>query len=426
MFYKKSPQMNKNLKIISCIILLSFQISCNSKNEDTKGKLSTTITSESQKKLVVWQNGYLDIHHINTGSGNSTFFVLPDGTTMLFDAGSMDKEVFEKKYSPLKATAPVPDSSKTTAEWLSTYIKNVIPKERQLSIDYALISHFHSDHYGSFSALGKEIPFGKIIDRNSPKLDFPFDLTDFLKEDILFQDYLSFISDEYVPVEALKVGSDSQIHLVNAQNKYPTFKIRNVKSNATIWTGTNTETYEHFTAEEMTKFYNGKYNENPLSLALKISYGDFDYFTGGDNTGLRGFGLPEWFDVETPMAKAVGQVEVTTLNHHGNRDATNEFFVKTLNPNVVIQQLWCSDHPGQEVYQRLIHEDDTNPERNIFSTNMHPETLVTYGPWFRDNYKSLKGHIVVRVEPDGNSYKVYILDEASMAIKQEFGPYQSK
>lgn len=412
------------LKKTFYVLLIWAVISCNS-NEKSKNFAQAELEIQD-KSIEKWQQGYLDIHHINTGNGNSTFFVLPDGTTMLFDAGSMDKEAFEKKYAPLKATAPVPDSSKTTAEWLSTYIKNVIPKERQLSIDYALISHYHSDHYGSFAALGREIPFWKIIDRNSPKLDFPVDLLDFHKEDTIFQEYLSFIRSKKIPTEALKVGSDSQIHLLKAQKDYPTFKVRNVKSNATIWTGTNNDTSEYFTAEEMTKFYKGKYNENPLSLALKISYGDFDYFTGGDNTGLKGFGLPEWFDVETPIAKAVGQVEVTTLNHHGNRDATNEFFVKTLNPEVVIQQLWCSDHPGQEVYQRLIYEDETTVERNIFSTDMHPETVVTYGPWFRDNYKSLQGHIVVRVESNGATYMVYTLDEASMAIKQEFGPYQSK
>ncbi len=381
---------------------------------------------KSNRSFPMWEEGYLDIHHINTGSGNTTFFVLPDGTTMLFDAGSMDKEGFEKKYAPLKATSPVPDDSKPTWEWISDYIRRVTPRVHQDSIDYALVSHFHSDHYGSLVELGREIPFGKIIDRDSPSLSFPVDLTSYLKDDKIFQDYLSFISEEKVPTEALKVGSQSQIHLRNRQAKYPGFSIRNIKTNATLWTGNQEETRKLFTAEDMTAFYNGGYNENPLSLAIKISYGPFDYFTGGDNTGLQGYGLPPWFDVETPMAKVVGPVEVTTLNHHGNRDATNAFFVETLDPQVVVQQLWCSDHPGQEVYQRLIYQDDETSSRHIFSTNMHPETLVTYGPWFKDNYKSLQGHIVVRVAPNGSTYQVYILDEPTLKIKEEYGPYQSK
>ncbi|WP_165614846.1 ComEC/Rec2 family competence protein [Flagellimonas flava] len=383
-------------------------------------------SSKTQKKLGDWQEGYMDIHHINTGSGNCTFFILPDGTTIILDAGSMDKKRFEEKYAPLKATSPAPDDSQPTWKWISDYIKSTTPERHRDTIDYAVISHFHSDHYGSLMDLGKDIPFGKIIDRNSPGLNFPFDLATHLKNDSIFQEYLSFLRTKKVPAEALNVGSKSQIELLNNRNRYRNFSIRNIKSNGTIWTGTDSTTMEYFSAKEMISFYEGGYNENPLSLALKMSYGDFDYFTGGDNTGLQGFGLPKWFDVETPMAKAVGQVEVTTLNHHGNRDATNQFFVETLNPKVVVQQLWCSDHPGQEVYQRLIYQNQKNNERHIFSTNMHPETLVTYGPWFRDNYKSLQGHILVRVTQNGASYMVYILDEKTLNIKTTYGPYQSQ
>jgi hypothetical protein len=43
--------------------------------------------------------------------------------------------------------------------------------------------------------------------------------------------------------------------------------------------------------------------------------------------------MPAWFDVETPMAKAVGKVEVTTLCHHGCRDAVNENFLSYLSPH---------------------------------------------------------------------------------------------
>ena len=34
-----------------------------------------------------WEPGYLDLHHINTGVGDAAFYVFPDGTTLLFDAG---------------------------------------------------------------------------------------------------------------------------------------------------------------------------------------------------------------------------------------------------------------------------------------------------------------------------------------------------
>jgi len=168
----------------------------------------------------------------------------------------------------------------------------------------------------------------------------------------------------------------------------------------------------------------GKFNENPLSLALKISYGNFDYFTGGDMTGMQGYGQPEWFDVETPVAKVLGIVEVMTLNHHGIRDATNQNFVSALHPQVAIQQSWCSDHPGMEVFYRL---NDLDPAPDFFATNMHEATQITYGPWFTKAYKSMQGHVMVRVMPGGDKYYVFVLSDENpkLQVKRRFGPYQS-
>ncbi|WP_425235651.1 ComEC/Rec2 family competence protein [Ulvibacterium sp.] len=377
-------------------------------------------------KLEKWEAGFLDIHHINTGSGNSCFMMFPDGTTLVFDAGSLDKKAFEEGRAPLKATSPMPSDSLSTAGWIANYITNVHPEGKNAKIDYALVSHFHGDHYGSLVELGNLLPIKRVIDRDYPNYDFPLDLRKQLVRDRTFQEYLQFLDDPKVEASSLKVGKSDQIVLLKNPSEYNSFTIRNVKANAQIWTGSSEDAFHYFSKEQMTRFYKGSYNENPLSLALKISYGAFDYFTGGDNTGLQGYGLPQWFDVETPIAQAVGKVEALTLNHHGNRDATNMNFVETLNPKVVVQQLWCSDHPGQEVYQRLIYDGEGMEKRDIFSTNMHPETLVTYGPWFQDNYKSTGGHVLIRVGPEGKSFSVFILDENTLRVKQKHGPYTSQ
>jgi hypothetical protein len=44
-----------------------------------------------------WTAGYLDIHHISTGKGECMFAILPDGTTMMIDAGETgtDKRNFK-------------------------------------------------------------------------------------------------------------------------------------------------------------------------------------------------------------------------------------------------------------------------------------------------------------------------------------------
>src|SRR5882724_6878364 len=98
--------------------------------------------------LPAWQEGYLDLHHINTGRGNAAFYILPDGTTVLFDAGELDPS--EARTTSKRNTPIRPDDSKRPYEWIADYIGQVSPAKEKTVIDYAVISHFHDDHFGSW------------------------------------------------------------------------------------------------------------------------------------------------------------------------------------------------------------------------------------------------------------------------------------
>ena len=52
------------------------------------------------------RDGELDIHFIHTGVGEQTFFVFPDGTTMLLDCG----DTHHAKY--MKDVPPRPDGTR--------------------------------------------------------------------------------------------------------------------------------------------------------------------------------------------------------------------------------------------------------------------------------------------------------------------------
>jgi len=45
-----------------------------------------SFAQELGEPLPAWQEGHLDIHHINTGRGAAAFYIFPDGTTLLVDA----------------------------------------------------------------------------------------------------------------------------------------------------------------------------------------------------------------------------------------------------------------------------------------------------------------------------------------------------
>ena len=48
------------------------------------------------RTLPAWSEGYLDIHTISTGRGECIFLILPDGTSIVVDAGEFSRE--GKKY----------------------------------------------------------------------------------------------------------------------------------------------------------------------------------------------------------------------------------------------------------------------------------------------------------------------------------------
>ena len=226
--------------------------------------------------------------------------------------------------------------------------------------------------------------------------------------------------------ELFKAGSKSQVRLKNPAS-FPEFYVQNVKANGRIWTGKDSSTIEHFTKYDSADIKTWP-DENSLSNALTIHYGQFVYYTGGDNPGNVSYGDSPFRDVETPISRAVGEVDVATLDHHGNRDAINETLVKTLKPRVWIGQSWSADHPGHEVLIRMTTPYLYKGERDLFSTNMLESNRNVIGPLIDKSYKSQQGHIVVRVMPGGKEYYVVVLDDSNknMLVKKVFGPYITK
>ena len=200
-----------------------------------------------------------------------------------------------------------------------------------------------------------------------------------------------------------------------------------VKANQWIWTGQDSSAIEHFPPVDTTN-RNTIPDENSLSLAITINYGAFTYYTGGDNPGNIFTGDNPLRDVETPIAKAIGEVDIATMDHHGNRDSHNEYNVKTLRPRIWIQQTWSSDHPGHEVLRRITSEYLYPGPRDLFATNMLEANKLVIGPALDRAYKSMDGHIVLRVLPGGDTYYVIILDDENEVneIKAVHGPYQTK
>jgi hypothetical protein len=137
--------------------------------------------------------------------------------------------------------------------------------------------------------------------------------------------------------------------------------------------------------------------------------------------------VPAWHDVETPVAKAVGPVEVHILDHHGNRDSQNDFLLSALRPRVLVVPVWSSDHPGHDVLDRIYSQRVYQGERDVFATGMLESNKQVIGEML-GRLKSDRGHIVVRVDNGGDTYRVYVLDDNDERrhIKSVHGPYAAR
>jgi hypothetical protein len=65
--------------------------------------------------------------------------------------------------------------------------------------------------------------------------------------------------------------------------------------------------------------------------------------------------------------------------------------------------------------------------RDVFATNMLEANRLVIGT-LMDRLKSSQGHVVLRVDPGGDFYRVIILDDSAetFIVKAVYGPYHSR
>ena len=176
--------------------------------------------------------------------------ILPDGTTLLVDAGDLGVFTGKQEIMP-----QVPDDSKRPAEWIARYITHFsAPLKNGGAIDYALLTHYDDDHIGQAGALAVEkegmdykltgishvanlLPIHKLIDRDYPNYTYP---NEQLLDRTHIANYRRFVAAREAEggcMEGFQVGSNEQFRLLKDVGAYPNFEIRNIVGNGKLWTG---------------------------------------------------------------------------------------------------------------------------------------------------------------------------------------------
>jgi beta-lactamase superfamily II metal-dependent hydrolase len=341
--------------------------------------------------------GEFDLHQIHTGRGNALLIVTPRGETILVDAGDVPDG------RPLEVGPRRPDASRPAGAWVAHYIRR-LGYER---LDTLVVSHYHDDHLGGVKDLLANLPVTRLMDRGDhpPPPAFPV-VGRYLVERAKHK--------AYRPIRAGEA-------LITAED----FEIRTVAANGHVWTGRDASAASAFPPDWQELPAELHPNENHFSVSFRIRYGAFRYFAGADLIGVVLDGLPEWHDLETPVAKVTGPVDVAVLNHHGWLDTTNEFFLRTLTPRVAILPAWHVSHPDHGVLRRL--KSPRGPRPDLFTTTLlgAPAAIFRY---LGQPFRNTEGHIVVRVAPGGKEYRVFVLDATREdgRILSVHGPYAAK
>lgn len=388
--------------------------------------------------MLAWAPGFLDIHHIATGRGNATFVIMPDGTSLLIDAGATAD-------GPDTSAAPRPNAQRRPGEWIGRYVQRHLRATKRAGLDYVLVTHLHPDHTGDvneaspLSAQGayqlsgitdvaEIVPVATLIDRAYPGYDYPV-----APNGRFASNYLAFVQSRIQTgqkVERFMVGRNDQFTSRNKSAENDSghragFDIRNLAANGQVWTGKGEQARMLFPALN-TLTLKDYPNENVCSTAIRIGYGNFAYFTAGDLTSYTFDGDAPWRDVLTAAARASGPVDVSTADHHGMFDGISADSVRILRPKAWIIPSWHISHPDQLQLERMFSERLYPGKREVFATSIMHENFLANRRLI-SRLSSRDGHVIVRVAPGGKTFTILVTDNTDEEdrIKLKFGPYLS-
>jgi hypothetical protein len=185
--------------------------------------LSAVDATTVGEPLPAWSAGYLDLHQIHTGRGNSLYAIFPDGTTMLFDAGEVPDG------SPLALGPRRPNAGKSAGEWIADYVKHLITRA---------------------------LPVRTWIDRGEDPA--PPTFPGLLR---FFEVRRQFTGQR----QTFTPGRLNQIGV-----NYPNFEIRNIAANGAIWTGRGDTAKSVFPSDWRKLAKDLHPNENHFSIAIRL------------------------------------------------------------------------------------------------------------------------------------------------------------
>lgn len=225
------------------------------------------------------------------------------------------------------------------------------------SYGYTFLSHFHVDHLGGLDEVLNALPFQSAFDRGDVNRPSNSDVTNYLNA----------------------AGARRQPIALGAV--YPLgggATLRCIAHNGNVQGGAFVDPTA--SAQE----------ENSRSIALRLDYGLFSMWLGGDLTG----GASSTADVETPATLACGDVDVYKVNHHGSSTSTSLNLVANLQPELAVVSCGQGNSFGHPTTQTVNRLNQAAAVRALLGTTTGSANTIGFG---------VAGSI--RIDSDGRRYR---------------------
>ncbi len=311
----------------------------------------------------------LDIYWADVEGGGATLIVTPAGESVLIDSGNP----FERDPGRIHR--------------LATEVAGL------KKIDHLITTHFHVDHFGGAAELSALIPIGQVHDKGIPESD-PDNRPNNQRWPITIAPYRNFKADSR---NVIRAGDEIALKQTDGLK----LTLRCLAANQELIEAPADAKLNPLSADHIEQPKDTSDNAN--SVALRLDFGDFRFFDGGDLT----------WNVEaalvTPVNR-VGPVDVYQVNHHGLDQSNNPVFVHSLAPSVSVMNngpkkgtaastiAALKRSPGlqamYQVHKNLRPDGTENDTADEFIANADENCAANY--------------IKLTVAPNGNTYTVSI------------------
>ncbi|MGB3969788.1 MAG: MBL fold metallo-hydrolase [Planctomycetota bacterium] len=268
---------------------------------------------------------------VAVGQGDGLLVKAPDGTVHVVDAGP---------------------NGQGTAVMLPA-----IAALQPSGYGFTFMSHFHIDHMGGLDEVLNALPFQFAYDRGDVNRPSNGDVTNYLNA----------------------AGARRQLITLGAVYQLGGgATIRCIAYNGNVVGGASVNPVG--TAQE----------ENSRSVVLKLEYGQFAMWFGGDLTG----GASSTADVETPASLACGDVDVYKCNHHGSNTSTSLNLIANLQPELAVVSCGQGNSFGHPTSQTVNRINQAVAARILLSTTTGSASTIGFG---------VTG--TLRIDSDGRRYR---------------------